>query len=670
MDYTWRPQSQFLVPQRAVTTPTALQANHHHPVTTGTSTASAAVQTLYSHPDIKIISFTAAGSGPRRASGAAVSATLADADLGTLSWSSQLERIIAVGPFRIYRAPGSVAFLSCGSALQPILPKSQCWCIDQANSKFVLQIRRPNYWRIELPISSVEDQKRTRDFRHILDGVLQFEKTQCPFQRPFTVVLPEKPSLPVKKRLWAPTRPDVPSPPSYGAEYCSHGTASTSHSTSHQAGTITPASRGSHGDVTVSSNPSVLGPSSGPSSTATAQADAELGTGVTWLPNEESGSILAAAEGWTAACWCETAQPLPPAAYRVSPNRDEARRNDAGADDTTASLASSATTCARGAALDALADMMMPETRAPSSHHDESLSAPLPLRVEPASAPDDDPTGPSQDVAQQGAGCENILLKPRLRHTAGFGMGRPFTSPPQLTLVIFTPAKFTTVDAPGYEPGLSAGASPSGSQDSFHRVPPWTSSNTPLPPSPPASQSEFCGAQPCSDDGDMESYQDTTACNADDQTVATGCHLDSHIFKTHQSPDGAVDRCDSTSIELQRTRARHRAAATGDPTMKRAMSPLPPQANVSDQPQHRQTTLGIVRRLPISIIAKTCEILLGPPSHLIALMLKVASKICAGEWRGRVDGYGEGGEYIPVQWDYSNDEFSDWTDDDEPLVSQ
>lgn len=72
----------------------------------------------------------------------------------------------------------------------------------------------------------------------------------------------------------------------------------------------------------------------------------------------------------------------------------------------------------------------------------------------------------------------------------------------------------------------------------------------------------------------------------------------------------------------------------------------------------------MVRRLPVYIIAKTCEILLGPPSHLIALMLRVAAKICTGEWRGQVDGFGESGERIPVEWDYSNGELSDWTDDE------
>ncbi|RSM06055.1 hypothetical protein CEP52_005891 [Fusarium oligoseptatum] len=70
----------------------------------------------------------------------------------------------------------------------------------------------------------------------------------------------------------------------------------------------------------------------------------------------------------------------------------------------------------------------------------------------------------------------------------------------------------------------------------------------------------------------------------------------------------------------------------------------------------------------MAIISKTCEMIIGPPSHLITLMLKVAAKIVAGQWRGLVFGYGDDGEQIPVQWDYSEGDFSDWSDD-EPHMS-
>lgn len=56
------------------------------------------------------------------------------------------------------------------------------------------------------------------------------------------------------------------------------------------------------------------------------------------------------------------------------------------------------------------------------------------------------------------------------------------------------------------------------------------------------------------------------------------------------------------------------------------------------------------RHIPTAIIQKTCEILLSPPSHLLHLMINIASKIAAGEWRGVLfSGYGE------VAWDFEED---------------
>ncbi|KAJ6439968.1 RTA-like protein [Purpureocillium lavendulum] len=165
--------------------------------------STAGVETLYSHPHVKIISFEAHA---RRARDAEDIEGLAAAgnNAGTLPWTCSLERIIAVGAFRVYRAPGSVAFLSCGSALQPILPKSQCWCVDEDDSKFVLQIRRPAYWRIELPVSTPDERVQARIFRDVLANALQFEKTRCPFRRSFTVALPQSHAEPAKKRPWTP----------------------------------------------------------------------------------------------------------------------------------------------------------------------------------------------------------------------------------------------------------------------------------------------------------------------------------------------------------------------------------------------------------------------------------------------------------------------------------
>ncbi|CAK7568383.1 MAG: hypothetical protein SEPTF4163_006371 [Sporothrix epigloea] len=197
----------------------SVTATSHHPPS---NTGSEAVETLYSHPSAKIIAFTAGmrnldniGSAHSRSaprSRRSLTATTDDESApGTLSWSSQFDRTIAIGSLSIYRAPGSVAFLSCGSALQPILPKSQCWCIDEESSKFILQIRRPQYWRIEVPVGDGgENDERAQRLREVLDHILQFEKTPCPFKRTFTVDLPEQPSTPVKKKPWTPVkRPDT-----------------------------------------------------------------------------------------------------------------------------------------------------------------------------------------------------------------------------------------------------------------------------------------------------------------------------------------------------------------------------------------------------------------------------------------------------------------------------
>ncbi len=208
-DFGTSPKSDLSVSSSTISAATA----------TATAANGEAVETLYSHPAAKIISFTAGGrnsafdavgsaASSRGRSRRSLTQTTLEDDIepGTLPSSSQFDRTIAVGALSIYRAPGSVAFLSCGTALQPILPKSQCWCIDEASSKFILQIRRPQYWRIEVPVGDDgENDERARRLREVLDHILQFEKTPCPFKRAFTVELPELPT-PLKKKPWTPVK--------------------------------------------------------------------------------------------------------------------------------------------------------------------------------------------------------------------------------------------------------------------------------------------------------------------------------------------------------------------------------------------------------------------------------------------------------------------------------
>ncbi len=47
-------------------------------------------------------------------------------------------------------------------------------------------------------------------------------------------------------------------------------------------------------------------------------------------------------------------------------------------------------------------------------------------------------------------------------------------------------------------------------------------------------------------------------------------------------------------------------------------------------------------------------------------MLDIATKIAAGEWKGLVFGFGEGGEKIVGQWDYDYGDIGgdEWDEDD------
>jgi hypothetical protein len=98
----------------------------------------------------------------------------------------------------IYRVPGSVSFLHSGALLHAILPRSQCWCVDGV-SKFAFRVLPETYYRIELPGETAEDLQLVEALKVTLKKVLFYERTPCPFARGFTVDLPVE-EIKVKKR--------------------------------------------------------------------------------------------------------------------------------------------------------------------------------------------------------------------------------------------------------------------------------------------------------------------------------------------------------------------------------------------------------------------------------------------------------------------------------------
>jgi hypothetical protein len=114
-----------------------------------------------------------------------------------------MEILVSSGSLKIEKVAGSAAFLKSGSVVHPMLKNSQCWCVD-GNSTFVLRVRRLKYYRIELPNETSEDQKLVGDFKSTLSKILRYEVTPCPFQRGFTVELPEEAKTPRRKKAWRP----------------------------------------------------------------------------------------------------------------------------------------------------------------------------------------------------------------------------------------------------------------------------------------------------------------------------------------------------------------------------------------------------------------------------------------------------------------------------------
>ncbi|EEU35016.1 uncharacterized protein NECHADRAFT_37505 [Fusarium vanettenii 77-13-4] len=672
MDDSTHPRP-YRAPRRVATAPIPLRAA----MSIGSPDSDSLVETLYNHPNAKIISFTASGRALSRSPGGP------DDEPGSLSWSSQLERTIAVGPFRIYRAPGSVAFLNCGSALQPILPKSQCWCIDEVNSKFVLQIRRPNYWRIELPVQDPEDQTRAEALRGVFDKILQFEKTECPFKRSFTVDLPERPQTPVTRRPWTPVQRSLPGTPAFDTL---SSVGSRRSSFVGRATTPTPLSNRHYPDFSTS-------PLSRPTSSAS----------------------------------CAPAYPQ----LQVPKSRSRAHTDSVqSSDDFHTSISGDASDPKPlDAVLERPAELDSSDPFQPSSC--PSFSSEAYTNSSDGGSPQFSATSVSDEPSvyelHEGSGYRGGRMKARLRRTAGFTMSRLVTLPPHLMLGTNKSSPSENITPSSKEPGHPEAPSSNpdtsdkankqptvenddkvepqhrrrDSEESFHSVESWHSSTAPPPLSPLTSQpdspveeihegreeqktttllsplleadkaleSASSSGMPCAWESDSDEEDNVSAASNPAPTASDG---DSSI----DALPGHANGESTPPSHFQRPAARHRATTSSISVRRRPLSPLPSAANLFTPPTVSTTErrtyksrLETVKNLPMAIISKTCEMIIGPPSHLITLMLKVAAKIVAGQWSGLVFGYGDDGEQIPVQWDYSEGDFSDWSDDEPHIGS-
>lgn len=511
-----------------------------------------------------------------------------------------------------------MAFLNCANALKPILPKSQAWCVD-GDSKFVLQIRPPQYWRIEVPNKTVEEGLKVEELKRVFEEVLRFEKTPCPFQRNFTVELPKAPETPVKKKPWRPVeRPKLDSASSSTEDL---KTPSRSLSSS--------PSWGPRGSKSRSPSPlSALGEdttsiTSGTESQSLDQdTDQTIELGLEFNPKLSKGVEDVAGD--------PTLEPsLLEDSIVESVLEDFSRTGD----DT-----------------DAFSDTIEDNDVTPRSHFQPTL---LPVVCE----------------AKKSDKLQALQLG-----------SRSITAPPVLSLVTSPPSRHRTrsISPIRSANNLEMDSAFSSSVESFHSVQSW---HSPLdPPSPYVSgQSSPALTFPYPHEEivlpkRLDRSREVSEITVTPETprlgrISTISEVESSARAASPQPqtptlshDGS-EKSDEEQFEVLtpptvRPVIRHRATTSSN-SRRRALSPLPPAVNLFSPPRRNKRRLKTARHLPTAIIQKTYEILLSPPSHLFRLMISIATKIAAGEWRGFLSGEGES-----VHWDFEDEYGGDtWEDD-------
>jgi hypothetical protein len=572
-----------------------------------------------------------------------------------------------------------VAFLSCASALQPILPKSQSWCVD-GESTFVLQIRKPQYWRIEVPNSDEEEKVRVKELKVVLSKVLLFEKTPCPFQRDFVVELPEAPTTPITKRPWRPVQgPQLFSSPSYGRKSSFDDDAKSSRASSPRG--QSPAARPQVRPRSPQRPPTpMLSPSK-----STLSADGPIQETQTSKPSNPSPphSPMTTPPPGSPMTPVERALPKTPL-RQTSITTSPPRTPDSSATSRAPIISRPSFRADAHECLPPVREEGIIETSECALKKLVSLEQPTlaeyEANVQASSLDIEDDNGFTSENTDDSNDTPTSIFPPECqphvaeteipeRPQAMRSTARSTTAPPLLSLITSPPSKART-KSPLRESAVSAtSSSQSSTVGSFHSLHSWHSPLEPDSPGSPRSSSESPSypypheniilpkrsqnrretalvvetpgawkSPPASEEGDS-----TSMClSPHPETPIT--NSDANIQQQHDHDTEAV----TPAVEIA---IRHRAT-TSNNSRRRELSPLPAAVNLfSPPPTRRSRRLQTTRHLPTAIIQKTCEILLSPPSHLFTLMISVASKIAAGEWRGFLfSGYGE-----EVHWDFEDE---------------
>lgn len=495
-----------------------------------------------------------------------------------------------------------------------------------------------------MPVGSQDETRRALELRDVLGQILQFEKTECPFKRGFTIQLPERPQTPVKKRPWTPvsrrSSTVLPPTPVTPAE-------------------ITPVQRARDG---VPASPlaksavdileeEVLSLSDGETQTPSAEppeAPARRQEGDPAVAGTVEGAVSALEDIVREQNAATNGSSL------AVPSGFQAKRSVTAPPQLTIVTAPSPTPATAEAAPEEVAVQEAATERDGSRSSIDSSDGSF-HSVEESWTSAGAPLPPSPPLTASGSPKalpypQHYLYVPKKAHQHDTSDLTITPNTPRTLIAESTDGTDRANDEPScqntpiHDDEASSTCSVRTADDSL-QSPTTSTTQTEAPPIPTPSSAQAAH-------GTSAPLARTTSSSSSSSTVLTRRPYMRHRPTT------------SSSISPSRGALHDGLPSAADlfPTTYRNSPPPPQQQQPSRQPSSSTSSSSVtssrlalaVRRLPTAIIHKTLEILLSPPSHLVDLMLRVAARIAAGEWRGYVFGLGEGGERIPVRWDWGD----------------
>lgn len=258
-------------------------------------------------------------------------------------------------------------------------------------------------------------------------------------------------------------------------------------------------------------------------------------------------------------------------------------------------------------------------------------------------------------------------LKP-IPRPLDFSSTRSVTAPPQL--LTRQPTSLTATTLPSMEP-VAQYASSASSTDSFYSFNDYASASPPSSPdtdspSPTASSYALQTENLMSKPRHKRDISDVTI--TIDMQIANSLESPSILSEDARSPsppptptlisdsDDASDPPWSDALTPPENFRLHRLPPG---SCRRTLSPLPHPANLFTPP-----TKTSKRQLSTALIQKTYALLLGPPAHLVALMIRIAARIANGTSGVYPYDVNAKERKIPCTWESSGDEEDEWDEDD------